>query len=140
MAMQVVGLTNLHSIGIMHRNVNPEDILFDASGHVVISNFECADMIGSSGHNTNSFVGAFSGYGGDGFMGHELRTGCYQAPEILLGWSHDCVVDCWGFGMVLYFMYFGKVSCLLHLYTAAMLTALGRVSASIQDRSWTRGE
>ncbi|KAJ2926867.1 hypothetical protein H1R20_g10223, partial [Candolleomyces eurysporus] len=74
----IVGISNLHSIGVMHRNINPDDILFDQSGHVVISNFEFAE------------------------------AQCYQAPEILLGWAHDSVVDCWGFGMVLYFMFFGK--------------------------------
>ncbi|KAJ2914417.1 hypothetical protein MD484_g5990, partial [Candolleomyces efflorescens] len=74
----LVGISNLHSIGVMHRNINPDDVTFDQSGHVVISNFEFAE------------------------------AQCYQAPEILLGWAHDSVVDSWGFGMVLYFMYFGK--------------------------------
>ncbi|RXW14177.1 hypothetical protein EST38_g11676 [Candolleomyces aberdarensis] len=68
----IVGISNLHSIGVMHRNINPDDILFDQSGHVVISNFEFAEFVATSGLNT----GAIS--------------------------------YCWGFGMVLYFMFFGK--------------------------------
>ena len=101
--MQIVGICNLHSIGIMHRNLNPDDILFDQSGHVIISNFEHADFIASTGQNSTAL--AFSGE----FMSLQPRTQCYQAPEVLLGWSHDLIVDCWGFGMVLYYMYFGKV-------------------------------
>jgi hypothetical protein len=33
----------------------------------------------------------------------------YQAPEVLLGWTYDFAVDCWGFGILLYFMVFGTV-------------------------------
>ncbi|KAF5339306.1 hypothetical protein D9611_009913 [Ephemerocybe angulata] len=99
----IVGLANLHSIGIMHRNLNPDDVMFDLSGHIVISNFEFADFVASSGQNSTSF-GFISG----DFMNNQPKTKCYQAPEILLGWAHDSVVDCWGFGMVLYYMYFGK--------------------------------
>ncbi|KAF8907649.1 kinase-like domain-containing protein, partial [Gymnopilus junonius] len=30
----------------------------------------------------------------------------YRAPELYLGWCHDGAVDCWSFGMVLYYMFF----------------------------------
>ena len=88
----------------MHRNINPDDVTFDQSGHVVISNFEFAEFVASSWLNTGTFSCDFLTY---------PRAQCYQAPEILLGWAHDSVVDSWGFGMVLYFMYFGKVSRVL---------------------------
>jgi serine/threonine protein kinase len=101
---QIVGISNLHSIGVMHRNINPDDVIFDQSGHVVISNFEFAEFVASSGLNTGTISCDFLTY---------PRAQCYQAPEILLGWAHDSVVDSWGFGMVLYFMYFGKVGCVL---------------------------
>lgn len=36
----------------------------------------------------------------------------YQAPELLLGWTHDFSVDCWAFGVLLYMMVYGTVSLL----------------------------
>jgi hypothetical protein len=37
-----------------------------------------------------------------------VSTVCH-APEFLLGWNHDAAVDCWSFGMLLYYMVFGMV-------------------------------
>lgn len=39
----------------------------------------------------------------------ETLLSVYRAPEIVLGWKHEYKVDCWGFGLVLHFMIFGKV-------------------------------
>ncbi|TFK28368.1 hypothetical protein FA15DRAFT_701045 [Coprinopsis marcescibilis] len=95
----ITGISNLHDVGIMHRNLNPEDITIDQAGHVVITNFEFADFVASSGTNGCAF---------DRNSLSMMRFQSYQAPEILLGWTHDTAVDCWGFGMLLYYMYFGK--------------------------------
>ncbi|CAA7267722.1 unnamed protein product [Cyclocybe aegerita] len=89
----VSGISSLHSAGIVHRNLDPQNILFDAAGHIVITGFSCADMIVSTENpgNVGQFDGIISGY---------------QAPEIILRWAHNASVDCWSFGMLLYFMHF----------------------------------
>ncbi|EAU93375.2 AGC/AGC-Unique protein kinase [Coprinopsis cinerea okayama7 len=96
----LTGIANLHGVGIMHRNLNPDDIILDKRGHIVITNFEFANTIPPSGVNANSF--------NSDLVLSIPRFHGYQAPEMVLGWAHDISVDCWGFGMLLYFMYFGK--------------------------------
>jgi serine/threonine protein kinase len=75
--------------------LHPRSILLDAHGHIVLTNFENADYSSSTSIlNLNQL---------------ELDMMGYRAPEILLGWSHDSAVDCWSFGMLLYYMFFGTV-------------------------------
>ena len=74
--------------------------MLDAEGHLVLTNFDCAEFLPASS-NTRSTTSATA---------FERGRTQYQAPEILLGWTHNSAVDCWGFGMVLYFLFFGTVS------------------------------
>ncbi|KAH6905827.1 AGC/AGC-unique protein kinase [Coprinopsis sp. MPI-PUGE-AT-0042] len=88
------GIASLHTTGIMHRNLNPDDVLLDRQGHVMLSNFEFA-----------RFVGAGLTLQADLSL---PKFSPYHAPEVVLGWAHDEAVDCWGFGMLVYFMLIGK--------------------------------
>jgi hypothetical protein len=74
--------------------------MLDAEGHLVLTNFDCAEFLPASA-NTRGTASATA---------FERGLTQYQAPEILLGWTHNFAVDCWGFGMVLYFLFFGTVS------------------------------
>ena len=74
--------------------------MLDAEGHLVLTNFDCAEFLPASA-NTRGTASATA---------FERGLIQYQAPEILLGWTHNSAVDCWGFGMVLYFLFFGMVS------------------------------
>lgn len=67
-----------------------------ADGHVVVTDFGFAKLLFSPGSpdlRTDSHCG----------------TREYSAPEMLLGWAYDFAVDCWGFGVLLYLMHFGRV-------------------------------
>jgi serine/threonine protein kinase len=81
----------------VHCDLKPENVMMDADGHIVLTGFGCAKVLGSSSNT------------------HIQRTviPCaskeYQAPEIHLGWVHDFSVDCWAFGILLYVMLFGRV-------------------------------
>ena len=74
--------------------------MLDAEGHVVLTNFDCAEFLPASA----------SARGTVSATAFERGLTQYQAPEILLGWAHNSTVDCWGFGMLLYFLFFGTVS------------------------------
>lgn len=95
--IQVEGITFLHSAGIVYRNLNPGNVVIDASGHIVLTNFDSAEIMAS-------------GLGGENDV---MRTLCgakeFLAPEVLLGWAHDFSVDCWSLGILLYVMLFGRV-------------------------------
>lgn len=73
--------------------------MLDAEGHLVLTNFDCAEFLPASNTRGTTSATAF-----------ERGMTQYQAPEILLGWAHNSAVDCWGFGMLLYFLFFGMVS------------------------------
>ncbi|KAJ3572321.1 hypothetical protein NP233_g3162 [Leucocoprinus birnbaumii] len=92
----LVGLRFLHDIQIIHRGVSPETIIFDRSGHLILSGLEAGAVLG---HNDKFLVDV------DRIIDYDKR---YQAPEILLGWCHDELVDSWSFGLALYFMFHGK--------------------------------
>jgi serine/threonine protein kinase len=81
----------LHAIGIVHRNLNPENVMIDTDGHVIVSGLEFAKIVEQSGRVLENAVSV---------RGPKE----YQAPELLLGWAHDFAVDCWGFGLLLHFM------------------------------------
>ncbi len=90
-----MGLRSLHDVGIIHHNVSPHTIFFDTYGHVALSGMEssCLQSGGKCLHDVP-----------------EIEDKDYQAPEVLSGWNHDTLVDSWSFGMVLYFMFLGKVN------------------------------
>lgn len=101
---QVVGISDLHRLGIVHHDLKPENILIDADGHCVIVD-----------------------YGGAKFMNDEnlvslkieddvLCTLNYTAPELLSEYSdtkgikwYDCSVDWWALGAVIMSLTTGKV-------------------------------
>lgn len=85
-----VGLHLLHSKGIVYRDLKPENVLLDAHGHVVLTDFGLSKILASN-PKTNTFCG----------------TAEYLAPEILKGIAYDQSVDWWSFGTMLYEMITG---------------------------------
>ncbi|KAG1746856.1 kinase-like domain-containing protein [Suillus lakei] len=89
-SIAVEALKTLHTAGIIHRDLAPCNVMFDVSGHVVITGFGQASRPNSAA----SFP--------------LPDTGLYRAPELILGWAHDFGVDCWSFGVLMYMMLFGS--------------------------------
>ncbi|KAJ6491705.1 kinase-like domain-containing protein, partial [Mycena vitilis] len=87
----VEGVSSLHAVNIIHRDLTPSNIFVDHTGHIVLSNFSNAAMISAGAECGIPLSAAVE----------------YQAPEILLGWAHDFAVDCWSFGLLLHFLLAG---------------------------------
>ncbi|KAF9007909.1 kinase-like domain-containing protein [Cyathus striatus] len=110
-----LGLNTLHELGITHGGLSPECVMIDKEGHAVICDFTRAQVDNIhfdyvSPHTDICDCGVTCS------CGCRLREGSqcsYLAPEVLLDWKHDSAADSWGFGMVLYFMLFGRVGNLL---------------------------
>lgn len=83
--------------GVVHNNICPENIRIDASRHLVLVNFEVADLPGESSVQPD-FDSDYSGTVG------RNKERAYKALEVLLSWTRDSVVDALGFGMVLHWM------------------------------------
>ena len=85
------GLAAAHDKGVLHRDLKPSNIMIDSRGHVLITDFGLAGVVGS-------------------IEGAELRNGTpgYMAPEQLSGKEVSAQSDIYALGVVLYEMFTGK--------------------------------
>eukprot|EP01130_Rhizamoeba_saxonica_P012258 TRINITY_DN5147_c0_g1_i1.p1 TRINITY_DN5147_c0_g1~~TRINITY_DN5147_c0_g1_i1.p1 ORF type:complete len:369 (-),score=58.16 TRINITY_DN5147_c0_g1_i1:20-1126(-) len=96
----VLGLKYIHSMGIVHRDINPKNIMMTVEGEPHISDFGVA----------------FNRNGDEGLVGEGAPA--FQAPELIrnIGLTdvdyreNDDIfqIDVWSLGIVLYILLFGK--------------------------------
>ncbi|KAG6819217.1 hypothetical protein H0H93_014123 [Arthromyces matolae] len=96
----VQALTALHATGIIHRDLRPEHVLVDDAGHIVVEGFESSEIVAFTSKDRDRHPVLCSALVGN--------ISVFSAPELLLGWSHDYLVDTWAFGALLLFMLSGK--------------------------------
>ncbi|XP_057440729.1 phosphoenolpyruvate carboxylase kinase 2-like [Lotus japonicus] len=83
-------LAHCHRLGIAHRDVKPDNILFDESGNLKVADFGFAEWCGE-GRSMSGVVG----------------TPYYVAPEVVMRKEYTEKVDVWSAGVVLYAMLSG---------------------------------
>ncbi|KAE8631842.1 hypothetical protein XENTR_v10001321 [Xenopus tropicalis] len=88
-----LGLQYLQKYGVVHRDLDTENILLNEEGHVKIADFglACINQLGSK---------AYHGIAG---------ASGYMAPEVLADTAYDASADWWSFGVVVYEMATGKL-------------------------------
>lgn len=94
-AQMALGLRHLHKLGIVYRDLKPENCLLNSAGHLVLTDFGLSKTIGSGHENDDSCTSI-------------IGTPEYMAPEILRGEEYDYAVDWWSLGCVIYDMMTGK--------------------------------
>ncbi|KQK01259.1 phosphoenolpyruvate carboxylase kinase 2 [Brachypodium distachyon] len=91
-AQLAAALAACHRRGVAHRDVKPDNLLFDAAGALKLADFGSAEWFGD-GRAMTGLVG----------------TPYYVAPEVVAGREYGEKVDVWSAGVVLYVMLSGTV-------------------------------
>lgn len=116
MAQLLSGLAAAHRIGLVHRDVKPENVLIRADGTVKIADFGLSRL-------------AHSATGTGGVLG----TATYLAPEVIEGRPVDARADVYAAGIVLYELLTGSVP--FHGPTPTA-TAYDHVCHDVPPPSW----
>ncbi|KAF5096280.1 hypothetical protein D0Z00_002840 [Geotrichum galactomycetum] len=86
-AEMVLALKHLHvNVGVVYRDLKPENCLLDADGHLVLTDFGLSKVAVDDDGRCKTFLGTLE----------------YMAPEILKGEDYDYGVDWWSLGAVCY--------------------------------------
>ncbi|XP_004495570.1 phosphoenolpyruvate carboxylase kinase 1-like [Cicer arietinum] len=83
-------VAHCHRLGVAHRDIKPDNILFDSGDNLKLADFGSAEWFGD-GRTMTGVVG----------------TPYYVAPEVLLGRDYTEKVDVWSCGVLLYIMLSG---------------------------------
>ena len=89
-ACVLIMLEAMNKLGIVHRNIKPENIIMTKNGYPKLIDFSCSKIIETN--KTRTIVG----------------TPFYISPEVLRGAGYSYSCDYWGLGVLLFFMFFGE--------------------------------
>jgi serine/threonine kinase 32 len=97
----------IHTQGIVHRDVKPDNVLLDYEGHVHLADFVC--FMSSPSDCANITQNVASDFKPGKPLTSKSGTLAYLAPEVYEGKGYSCEVDWWSLGVVFYECIYNKV-------------------------------
>lgn len=87
MAEMLLAISHLHNdLGVIYRDLKPENCLLDADGHLLLTDFGLSKVAVDPTDSCNSMLGTVE----------------YMAPEVIQGKKYGRAVDWWSFGALGY--------------------------------------
>ncbi|KAF9782463.1 kinase-like domain-containing protein [Thelephora terrestris] len=108
----LIALEHIHSKWLIHRDVNPTNVLVDEEGHIALADFGISRAFGdqqATGSGARHTPGIF-------VTSKECGTPAYNSPEVAQGKPYSFEADLWAVGVVMYQMLthrlpFGLAEC-----------------------------
>ncbi|KAF5180531.1 kinase domain [Thalictrum thalictroides] len=128
----LVALEYLHALGVVYRDLKPENVLIREDGHIMLSDFDLcfkSDVVPTvkklasfNKNKTGLFPSFFNCFGSDTeteiteFVAEPINANSrscvgtheYLAPELVNGNGHGNGVDWWAFGVFIYELMYGR--------------------------------
>jgi len=118
----IIALEELHKRKIIHRDIKPRNILFDADGHVVLCDYGVSrdfnlppspSALKESSPSLRCRVRSLTRRHGKRQTGKEHTAAAYgspayMAPEVWMGIPYSYEADFWSVGVLMYFLLVGR--------------------------------
>ncbi|XP_077136093.1 microtubule-associated serine/threonine-protein kinase 4-like isoform X1 [Ranitomeya variabilis] len=98
----------LHSYGVVHRDLKPDNLMITPAGHIKVTDFGLS-KVGLMIPKTNNFKESAEDIAREYQDREFCGTPCYIAPEVILKEGYGRTIDWWAMGIILHEFLLGSI-------------------------------